>query len=120
MARITLRCGAKAPLRTSPQPCQTHHPSNLVTSDARARGHQLGMNPRAAIDTFACFVDAPDLRQQCAVALRPRTLRALPPSVVTARRDTQKATHQTNRIAISAAIDAGALHFDRLAKYAAA
>ena len=94
MGRITLRRRPKAPLGTSPQPLQAHQLSNLVASDAHPLGHQLSLNPRAAVNPFACFVDAPDLHQQFAITLRPGTLRTPPPSVVTARRDSQQGANR--------------------------
>ena len=120
MRRVTLRGDPKAPLGTSSKPLQAHQTRDLVPSDADALGNQLRVNPWAAVDPFAGFVDAPDLSHQLSIPPRSSTLRPGSPGVVAAGRDLQQAAHHAHRIAIAAAINAGVLHFDRLAKYAAA
>ena len=98
-AGYALRGDPKAPLGTSPEPLQAHQTRHLVPPNAKALGNQLRVNPRAAIDPFAGFVDAPDLGHQLSIPPRSSTLRPGSPGVVAARRDLQQAAHHAHRIA---------------------
>ena len=91
-----------------------------MTPDMYSLCRQFGMNPWAAINPSAGLVDAPDLLQQFAVALRSRALGTLSPGIIATWRNAQQAAHQTNWIVIAATVNAGVSHFDCLAKYAAA
>ena len=94
---LSLRRHPKAPLGTAPKPLQAHQVRHLVPTRADTLGNQIGVNPQAAVDPFACALDAPDLGHQLSISLRPIALRPGSPGVIRAEGVTAARRSPTRR-----------------------